>query len=617
MVDGRITCPICGSEVSKDAEECPGCSQPFDSIEVINELADISGVGNNRAKSLYEHGYNSAQDIVDYGMEELVTLPNIGLATAKKIVENAEDILDEEDDELELEDIEEEDMIEELKNVFDGLDMEDIEGDIEGERSTERDELEDEEDLESISEINDLLGYLEGEEEAEELEEELKIEESPEDREEEIKEEFKEKFTELEDRYSEIKEVKLDISRIDDRIEEMMSLKDEGELSESLDMIPPLLRDIGSIAEISTLLEIGKSKAAELKEIGGDHRRYVDELKDAKRFYSEGNYDRAIDDLEKTIEELDKEIEVSYEEVEVGEEEEEEVEELGAEEEEVEELEVEEETKTCPSCGADISIDSQGCPICGTIFEYPSKKEPVSSMILPFSTLIVPLFLMIYVSLEFFTALIANPFVYPFRALLYFTPLPLFLSSWTSSIAFSFLAVVGLFALSVKGIQYISDERKFIVKDRMMLTFAVILSAVITISLGLYLVTTPFNTADIFSLVLLMLVLSTTGTQSFILASDKYQIFREESTEDYIICPNCQTELPPEARRCHFCGEELGISEIIEEEETDGKPKVTIECPLCGAELPADVKVCSECGEPLDEEAEDELIAELEKIEDL
>jgi len=613
MVDDRITCPICGSDISKDAEECPGCSQPLDSIEVINELADIPGVGNKRAKSLYEHGYNSAQDIVDYGMEQLITLPNIGLATAKKIFENAEDILDEEDDELELEDIEEDDMIEELKNVFDGLDMEDIEEDIGGEKSTEIDELEDEEDLESISEINDLLGYLEDEEEAEELEEELKIEETPKDREEEdVKEEFKEKFTELEDRYSEINEVKLDISKIDNRIEEMMSLKDEGELSDSLEMIPPLLSDIESIDEISTLLEMGKSKAAELKEIGGEHRRYVDELKDAKKFYSEGNYDRAIDDLEKTIEELDQEIEVSYEEVEVEEELE-----MGEEEEEVEDLEVEEETKTCPSCGADIPIDSQGCPICGTIFEYPSKKEPVSSMVLPFSTLIVPLFLMIYVSLEFFTALIANPFVYPFRALLYFTPLPLFMSSWTSSIAFSFLAVVGLFALSAKGVRYINDERKFIVKDRLMLIFAVILSIVITISLGLYLVTTPFNTADIFSFVLFMLVLSTTGTQSFILASDKYQIFREESTEDYIICPNCQTELPPEARRCHFCGEELGISEIIEEEETEERPKVTIECPLCGAELPADVKVCSECGEPLDEEAEDELIAELEKIEDL
>jgi RNA polymerase subunit RPABC4/transcription elongation factor Spt4 len=49
-------------------------------------------------------------------------------------------------------------------------------------------------------------------------------------------------------------------------------------------------------------------------------------------------------------------------------------------------------------------------------------------------------------------------------------------------------------------------------------------------------------------------------------------------------CPNCQTELPDNAKFCGVCGQSL----------SKDRP-----CPKCGQINPQDFKFCHQCGQPL------------------
>lgn len=273
-------------------------------------------------------------------------------------------------------------------------------------------------------------------------------------------------------------------------------------------------------------------------------------------------------------------------------------------------------TQLCPSCGNILSQHSQGCPKCGLIFDMGQNKNLYSSVFISLSSFLFPLFLMVYVSLEFLTSLFANPYIYPYRALLYFTPVPLFIPSWLLSIALSFLIVFVLFIVTSRGIEIVSRGRNLIIKNRGMLYLAVVLSFIITISLGIYVVSSTYSASNFLSYGLFILALSTFSTQTYLLLimdSDFIALITKKfAQEKYIHCPYCEMPLHPDARECKYCGKELGISDTVEEREQKGMD--TIVCQFCGEKLPSDTKECPECGEKLKEKSDEELLEELAKI---
>ncbi len=279
--------------------------------------------------------------------------------------------------------------------------------------------------------------------------------------------------------------------------------------------------------------------------------------------------------------------------------------------------EPEKKTKNCPSCRSTIPVSSQGCPICGVIFDVPGEGKNLKSIFVPMCSFIVPLFLMIYVGLEFFSSLLANPWVYPYQALLYFTPLPLFDPSWLSSISLSFLVVLGLFILTVKSYGFDSTKHEFIVKDRKLVSLGLIFASMITVSLAIYMIITPFYLANILSYVLFILILSTVMSQIYILVPKEESI--EEQTKT-TLCLLCGSMINSSLKKCPECGYDIEEQEKYTDTEEglmytwvgskdkesvytgEDKKKDTITCSICDTDIPYDAERCPECGEPKGEE---------------
>jgi len=104
-------CPVCGSELEEEAAECPECGESFiedeEKKKTIEQLTDIPGLGTERAKKLYEEGFKDPRDVLDEGMEGLAGIDQVGVSTAEKILDGAEELLEERTEEEEDEETEE------------------------------------------------------------------------------------------------------------------------------------------------------------------------------------------------------------------------------------------------------------------------------------------------------------------------------------------------------------------------------------------------------------------------------------------------------------------------------------------------------------------------------
>ena len=69
-------------------------------------------------------------------------------------------------------------------------------------------------------------------------------------------------------------------------------------------------------------------------------------------------------------------------------------------------------------------------------------------------------------------------------------------------------------------------------------------------------------------------------------------------------CPNCNKEIPSEAKFCLHCGTKV---------EVDAS---TIDCPSCHARIPKDSKFCPDCGNAIDslQLKMDQLIAKMNQL---
>jgi len=139
-------CPICGVDVGEEATECPECGEPLtedeDKEKAVERLTEISGLGKNRAEKLYEEGFKSPRDILEGGMKGLAGIEQVGVRTARKIIDEAEKLIEEKDlfkEEPEEEKIEEheEEVEEEAEEEFPESMTEDLRTVIEEEEELE------------------------------------------------------------------------------------------------------------------------------------------------------------------------------------------------------------------------------------------------------------------------------------------------------------------------------------------------------------------------------------------------------------------------------------------------------------------------------------------------
>jgi len=132
---GVFECPICGVEVEEGATECPECGEPLEEDEemekALERLTKIPGLGRKRAIKLYEEGFKTLEDIVEAGMEGLAGIEQIGPSTASKMIDEAEEIIEEEAEE-EIEESEEVEVLESITEDFEGIVEEEEEDFTEG-----------------------------------------------------------------------------------------------------------------------------------------------------------------------------------------------------------------------------------------------------------------------------------------------------------------------------------------------------------------------------------------------------------------------------------------------------------------------------------------------------
>jgi len=260
-----------------------------------------------------------------------------------------------------------------------------------------------------------------------------------------------------------------------------------------------------------------------------------------------------------------------------------------------------------------------------TEFTY---NDSIADLVPVFSSFLIPIFLVLFVGLEFVITLLGYPSVYPARTMYFLTPLPYFEPSWISSLTLSFVVTLSLFVTTWRAYQFESGSG--VKLSKYMISVSAVFSVIIIISLILHMYWTRAYSGMILTLILLILTL-------FLLVTQFELLRRKETTfpkiEERKVCPECGETVPLHLERCSFCGSEITLSsesekglveeslgtdmvvedeelgeekietktalddleKILEEIESDNEETVFV-CPICDTEMEEDVDECPECG---------------------
>ncbi len=310
-------------------------------------------------------------------------------------------------------------------------------------------------------------------------------------------------------------------------------------------------------------------------------------------------------------------------------------------------LEHQEDRFTCNHCGYIHPTSFEGCSTCGTLIGGAQNKNTLLPPILSASLcFVIPLFLTLFVGLELFITLIGYPSVYPSLSAVYLSPYYLLADYWLPSLSVSFLIIVTLFFITWKGFEFIPKEKiegaKIVSVEKKAIGIASILTLILIISLGYFILDTGYHPSEIFTYILFGLVLLTGISQIDIMIEPRSYLGEEKVSEEKFDEME-QIKLTDLTKR-----EPVEVTEAVEEEvkappkkeppeekvsdESPTKPaKVTkkvkkvkkpvekeyITCPVCGNKEEKETRICGECGENLlEEETKDpssEILQELEK----
>ncbi len=183
------------------------------------------------------------------------------------------------------------------------------------------------------------------------------------------------------------------------------------------------------------------------------------------------------------------------------------------------------------------------------ITEEKGISRPSITEALPVVTsFLIPVFIMIFVGIEFIIALLSYPVVTPSSSLYYLTPVTYFRSFWITTLTLSFLAALGIFIPTFIGYDF-SSERG-IELDKRMISISVFFSSIVCLSLSLHIYHRQIEVGGILALSLLILLLFGLVTQ-FELLRRKNTIFPKPIKMKE--CPECSEKVPIDIDLCPVC----------------------------------------------------------------
>mgnify|MGYP006288163119 CR=1 FL=1 len=146
------------------------------------------------------------------------------------------------------------------------------------------------------------------------------------------------------------------------------------------------------------------------------------------------------------------------------------------------------------------------------------KKYDFATMLTPIYSFLLPLFLLIFVSLEFFIVLVMYPLAYPAQVVLYLTPMPFVRGESVASITISFLVCLGLFLTTLQGYNFKTNTLN-LSRKRILIPF--LLSLMIGVSLAVYIYLVPFTISRISHYLLFILIMILLASQFDIIKNHK------------------------------------------------------------------------------------------------
>ncbi len=173
-----------------------------------------------------------------------------------------------------------------------------------------------------------------------------------------------------------------------------------------------------------------------------------------------------------------------------------------------------------------------------------------------FLSFAIPIFLLIFTSLELLVVLLGYPSVYAHPVLFYLSPAYLVELSWLSSLTLSFLAILLLTVLSLKYYDFSPSEAVYIKKRLLLPSF--LMNILIGGSLSLHIYHAYDASPDILTYLILSLLIFLSISHITLLIIDKrVSPFKKEKRK---VCPECKNEMSFATENCPNCG--VGIPKI-------------------------------------------------------
>ncbi|MBS3817755.1 MAG: hypothetical protein KGY76_09365, partial [Candidatus Thermoplasmatota archaeon] len=332
-------CPICESEVSEDASECPNCGvvfeEPGEGEEEIEETEEElekeesrefdEGTEDEEESFEFEEDLDIDLDIGE-GTEEVGEETEVPLGPEDKIASFHEDIDDLKDSDLNLKSLEdeieklekaqeegEEEKITELSdNIEEQIQfVQDIRESVKRSQnyidwlSGRTDVSELKSSIEQIYKGCDIGEYKIAAKRAKDVEEDIKEAASDKGLEDEkLKSEIEEKSEEIEERLSAVESLDIEVDSIKKTLRDALDRKEEEDLEKAFHGIMGALRETEGLSEFSEKMEKAQFHLEKIKEKGQEHEKFADDLEESKEKAKEGKFSEANGILDRTIDEM-------------------------------------------------------------------------------------------------------------------------------------------------------------------------------------------------------------------------------------------------------------------------------------------------------------------------
>lgn len=273
---------------------------------------------------------------------------------------------------------------------------------------------------------------------------------------------FKERLRETRKKINEARKTGINLGPVKSDLKKAVEFGEEDEYENGLKVLDRALEKLSLISDISKGLKEAKFEITILDNKNVDIRPYMNILKEAKKEAEVGDYEESLARINECLEEM-------------------------------------EESSVLESF---VEIERK--------FTGDIPAADLSNLVAPVYSFLVPIFLVIYVCIEFSAVLLVFPLISPSRVLLYLTPMPMLQGESLPSLTASFFVALGLLVSTL--ISYDFSETTLSIK-RKTIALSLAISLSMGVSLGMYVYFVPYSLARVHHYVVFFLTLILIATQ--------------------------------------------------------------------------------------------------------